>query len=275
MSRKTVTVTNGGRVVVKTIGVQGPPGVSASFDDTIASPTSIGLTASTSGTANQASRRDHKHQLDTTEVDGRYTRRSQNSADVASPSTALSNLGGASASSLTSGLATKQPLDADLTTIAALPPSDDAVLQRKASAWTSRTADQLKGDLNLTKTDVGLPNVDNTSDASKPVSATQAAADAAVASAAAAGNLSAHTSRTGNPHATTKAQIGLANAENTVSAPRPANWAPSRPAWLTLNRMTVFSLRCQTALIKCHQQPDTGGSDRFDCHGDLRCLGLG
>lgn len=80
---------------------------------------------------------------------------------------------------LSAALAGKQPLDADLTAIAALTPSNDDVVQRKAGAWTNRTPAQLKADLALTKSDVGLANVDNTSDAGKPIStATQAALDA-------------------------------------------------------------------------------------------------
>jgi hypothetical protein len=79
----------------------------------------------------------------------------------------------------TSGsLADKQPLDADLTDISALSPTNDDVLQRKSGAWTNRTPAQLKTDLSLTKSDVGLSNVDNTSDANKPIStATQTALD--------------------------------------------------------------------------------------------------
>lgn len=66
--------------------------------------------------------------------------------------------------------------DADLTAIAALTPSNDDIIQRKSGAWTNRTPAQLKTDLALTKSDVGLSNVDNTSDADKPVStATQTA----------------------------------------------------------------------------------------------------
>lgn len=51
--------------------------------------------------------------------------------------------------------------DADLTAIAALAPTNDDVIQRKAGAWTNRTPAQLKTDLALTKTDVGLANVQN------------------------------------------------------------------------------------------------------------------
>lgn len=73
----------------------------------------------------------------------------------------------------------KQPVDADLTAIAGLAPADGSVLARVAGAWSSRTSTQLKTDLVLTKGDVGLGNVDNTSDLGKPVStAAQAALDA-------------------------------------------------------------------------------------------------
>ena len=60
-----------------------------------------------------------------------------------------------------------QPADADLTTIAALAPADGTVLRRIAGAW---------GAAALAKADVGLGNVDNTSDAAKPVSTAQQAA---------------------------------------------------------------------------------------------------
>lgn len=74
-----------------------------------------------------------------------------------------------------------QPLDSDLTDIASLTPPNDNILQRKAGLWTSRTPSQLKTDLSLAKGDVGLGNVDNTSDANKPVStATQSAIDSKV-----------------------------------------------------------------------------------------------
>lgn len=64
----------------------------------------------------------------------------------------------------------KQPLDADLTAIAGLTPSNDDIIQRKAGVWTNRTPAQFKTDLALTKSDVGLSNVDNTSDLNKPIS---------------------------------------------------------------------------------------------------------
>jgi len=67
----------------------------------------------------------------------------------------------------------KQPLDSDLTTIAGLAVVNDSVLQGKAGAWAVRTPAQLKTDLVLAKGDVGLGNVDNTSDTAKPVSTAQ------------------------------------------------------------------------------------------------------
>ena len=76
----------------------------------------------------------------------------------------------------------------------------------------------------VTKAQVGLGSVDNTSDIDKPVSAAQATADAAVASTAAS-NLATHTSNTSNPHATTKAQVGLSNVDNTSDGNKPVSTA--------------------------------------------------
>jgi hypothetical protein len=70
----------------------------------------------------------------------------------------------------------KQPLDSDLTAIAALSATNDDVIQRKAGAWVNRSPAQLKTDLALTKSDVGLASVDNTSDVNKPVSTATATA---------------------------------------------------------------------------------------------------
>lgn len=57
--------------------------------------------------------------------------------------------------------------DADLTTIAGLTATTDNVLQSVGSAWASRTPAQLKATLALAKADVGLGNVDNTSNATE------------------------------------------------------------------------------------------------------------
>jgi hypothetical protein len=50
---------------------------------------------------------------------------------------------------------TYQPLDSDLTTIAALTPTNDDFVQRKGGVWTNRTVAQIKTDLNLTGTNSG------------------------------------------------------------------------------------------------------------------------
>lgn len=96
-------------------------------------------------------------------------------------------LGGdaAFATTTSTALAARQPLNTALTQIAALSPANDQILQRKSSAWTVRTMAQLKTDLVLVKADVGLANVDNTADAAKPIStATQSALDTLTASVA-------------------------------------------------------------------------------------------
>lgn len=62
-----------------------------------------------------------------------------------------------------------QAYDADLAAIAGLSPSDGDIIQRVTGAWTNRTMAQLKTSLSLAKGDVGLGNVDNTSDANKAV----------------------------------------------------------------------------------------------------------
>jgi len=56
-------------------------------------------------------------------------------------------------------IAAKQPLDSDLTAVAALTPSNDDVLQRKSGAWTNRTIAQLKTDLSLQPLDQDLTDI--------------------------------------------------------------------------------------------------------------------
>lgn len=91
------------------------------------------------------------------------------------------------------------------------------------ASWT-QMADQVtsvagrKGAVVLTKTDVGLANVDNTTDLLKPVStATQAAL-----------NLKANAASpafTGTPTGITKAHVGLPNADNTADSAKPVSTA--------------------------------------------------
>lgn len=97
----------------------------------------------------------------------------------------------------------------------------------------------LKSSLNLTRTDVGLSNVDNTSDANKPVStATQAAldlkADAADVYTKVESdtnfepkdpNIQAHIADLANPHQVTKSQVGLDQVDNTSDIDKPISTA--------------------------------------------------
>ena len=72
----------------------------------------------------------------------------------------------------------------------------------------------------VTKTQVGLGNVNNTSDADKPVSTAQAAAiaDAKAAGTAAQTSINSHAGRRDNPHTVTRAQLGLATTDQVVFA---------------------------------------------------------
>lgn len=72
----------------------------------------------------------------------------------------------------------------------------------------------------VTKTQVGLGNVNNTSDADKPVSTAQATAiaDAKAAGTAAQTSINNHAGRKDNPHSVTRTQLGLATTDNVVFA---------------------------------------------------------
>ena len=72
----------------------------------------------------------------------------------------------------------------------------------------------------VTKVQVGLGNVNNTSDADKPVSTAQAAAiaDAKAAGTAAQTSINSHAGRKDNPHTVTRAQLGLATTDQVVFA---------------------------------------------------------
>lgn len=76
----------------------------------------------------------------------------------------------------------------------------------------------------VTKTQVGLGNVDNTSDVNKPVSSATTAAIVAAA-AVVAGDLATHEADTANPHGVTKTQVGLGSVDNTADADKPVSSA--------------------------------------------------
>lgn len=72
----------------------------------------------------------------------------------------------------------------------------------------------------VTKTHVGLGNVNNTSDADKPVSTAQATAiaDAKAAGTTAQTSINSHAGRKDNPHTVIRAQLGLATTDQVVFA---------------------------------------------------------
>lgn len=89
----------------------------------------------------------------------------------------------------------------------------------------------------VTKANVGLSNVDNTPDISKPVSTLQQEAindsleegkdytDTVALTKADQTALVAHTSSTSNPHSVTKSQVGLGNVDNTADLSKPVSTA--------------------------------------------------
>lgn len=93
-----------------------------------------------------------------------------------------------------------------------------------------------------TKSEVGLGNVDNTSDTNKPVSTAQATAiaDAKKAGTDAQTNLTTHTNNKSNPHGVTKAQIELGNVDNVkqYSASNP----PPYPVTKVNNKIGAITL---------------------------------
>jgi hypothetical protein len=68
--------------------------------------------------------------------------------------------------------------------------------------------------------DLGLDQVDNTSDVNKPVSTAQAAAITVVQN-----DVNAHEARTDNPHSVSKTQVGLGSVDNTADAAKPVSTA--------------------------------------------------
>ena len=80
---------------------------------------------------------------------------------------------------------------------------------------------------NVTKIQVGLSNVDNTSDANKPVSNAQATAiaDAKSAGTTAQTSIANHIADEANPHSVTKAQVGLGNVDDTSDLNKPVSTA--------------------------------------------------
>ncbi len=108
----------------------------------------------------------------------------------------------------------------------------------------------------VTKAQVGLANVNNTSDASKPVSTAVAAALAVKLEAE---DLAAHTVLINNPHGVTKTQVGLGNVDNTSDANKPVSTAVSYALAAKAAKSTV----------------DNHVANNNDPHGSLAKLAVG
>lgn len=99
----------------------------------------------------------------------------------------------------------------------------------------------------VTATQVGLGNVNNTSDIDKPVSTAQASAiaDAKKAGTDAQSTINSHTTNLSNPHQVTKTQIGLENVDNIKQysaqnpPPYPVTSVASRTGAIVLTKSDV------------------------------------
>ena len=106
--------------------------------------------------------------------------------------------------------------------------------QQNITAHTSDVANPHS----TTKAQVGLGNVDNTSDINKPVSTAQNTAITGVQI-----NLNTHTGNTANPHGTTKAQVGLGNVDNTADIAKPVSTAQQNEINTALGAITGNTTR--------------------------------
>jgi hypothetical protein len=100
--------------------------------------------------------------------------------------------------------------------------SDYAIEGNNVTLTYDNVNDTVTFDVNVDKNDVGLGNVDNTSDANKPIStATQTALDSKASTTA----LNSHVNDVNNPHSVTKTQVGLGNVDNTSDLNKPISTA--------------------------------------------------
>ena len=177
----------------------------------------------------------------------------------------------ADVTNLVNDLSNKQPLDSDLSAIAILAHATNSMIQSNGSAWIAATPTQVKTGLAITKTDVGLGNVDNTSDANKLIStATQTALDAkqpldadltAIAGLAQSSGstlqsngttwIAATPSQAKTALALTKSDVGLDQVTNTSDVNKPVSTAQAAADLLKADKTTTISVTA----------PITGGGD--------------
>lgn len=148
---------DGRLMAARTITVELPSGVLTDSDLSDAAPADLSTAAS--GMSTEASRADHVHPMptaadvgalpdDTTLLALGETSSTAYRGDRGKTAYDHSQTGG-NPHGTTPADVGAQPADYDLTAIAALTPSNDDFLQRKAGAWTNRTVAQVKSDLGL------------------------------------------------------------------------------------------------------------------------------
>lgn len=102
-----------------------------------------------------------------------------------------------------------------------------------------------------------VSNVDNTSDADKPVStAQQTALDLKADNA----DLTAHTGNTSNPHSVTAAQVGLGNVDNTSDADKPVSTA----------QQTALDLKADSTALTTETNARVDADNRREFAGGVR-----
>lgn len=112
-------------------------------------------------------------------------------------------------------LAGKQNADDNLTQLAAIDALTKDVIVSDGAGWVGKTFTQLKTLMAFVKGDIGLGNVDNTSDVNKPVSTAQAAADSAAIAVAEAYS----TQRSNHTGTQTASTVSDFNAAALLAAP--------------------------------------------------------
>lgn len=132
----------------------------------------------------------------------------------------------------------------------------------------------------VTKTQVGLGNVNNTSDADKPVSTAQASAiaDAKAAGTAAQTSINNHAGRKDNPHSVTRTQLGLATTDQVVFAKTTAPsgfWKESSDVRLKSNIKDLNHTLEQICQIPTKSFEMLGKEDEGTIAQNLEGLGFG
>ena len=132
----------------------------------------------------------------------------------------------------------------------------------------------------VTKAQVGLGNVNNTSDADKPVSTAQATAiaDAKSAGTTAQTSINSHAGRKDNPHTVTRAQLGLATTDQVVFAKTTAPsgfWKESSDIRLKSNIKDLNHTLDQICQIPTKSFTILGKEDEGTIAQNLEGLGFG